>query len=72
MKRFRIKKDDSISFIEFKADTTQEIYDYILKSDPLNLECYLIDCVVDDMEINCREFRQSFEDGECPFDLSFF
>ncbi len=72
MNRFRIKKDDSMSHIEFKANTTQEIYNYIEKQDPLNLESYMIDCTVDDIEVDCQEFRVAFREGECPADLSFF
>ena len=68
-KRFRVKnyRDE----IVFKADTTQEIYEFLERQD-LGLNSYLIECLVDDIEIDADEFLEAFRDGECPGDLQFF
>jgi len=70
MKRF-IARNDSSRQIEFEADSTQEIYDF-LKTKDLGLDGYYIECRVDDIEIHSNEFTDAFEEGESPKDLQFF
>lgn len=70
IKRF-VVRNDSTRFIEFEANTTDEIYEF-LKTKDLGLDGYYIECRVDDIEIHSNEFTEAFEDGECPGDLQFF
>lgn len=68
-KRFRVH--DWENCVVFKADTTEEVFQWLKKQD-LGLASFRIECLVDDIEIDSEEFMQAFYDGECPGDLQFF
>lgn len=71
MKRFRVR-DNEGNLPLFKANTTQECYDYLLKEKTPN-KTFTIEDVKDDIDwITDVEFMESFSIGECPEDLSFF
>lgn len=71
MKRFRILNQRD-GFVEFKAETTQEIFDQLNTKLDTALESYMIDDVIDDIEVSDIDFLAAFYDGECPGDLQFF
>jgi hypothetical protein len=73
MKRFKVRKTDGgyDNTIVFNADTTQECYNYLLKQD-MGLNSFMVECNVDDIEIDADEFMEAFREGECPMDLQFF
>lgn len=72
MERFKIKKQEpnDDNFV-FRANTTQECYDFLLKQD-MGLYSFFVECIADEIEIDADEFMSAFRDGECPEDLQFF
>lgn len=71
MKRFRILNHDQSRSVVYKCETTQEVYEYLLKQDR-GLNRFIIECVVDDMEVEADEFMTAWEEGERPGDLQMF
>lgn len=70
MKRFKII--NSSKNVVYTADTTQECYEYLLTQD-LGLNRFMIECTVDDIEIDSDEFiLEIVKFGECPIDLQKF
>jgi len=70
-KRFRVR-DAEGNLPLFKADTTQECYDYLLTVDAVNKN-FTVEDVDDDIDwITGDEFMEAFKSGECPMDLQFF
>lgn len=69
MKRFKIINSSKI--VVYTADTTQECYKYLLKQD-MSLQSFMVECTIDDIEIDADDFMKTFNDGECPIDLQKF
>lgn len=69
--RFRVR-DAEGNLPLFKADTTQECYDYLLKVKTPN-KTFTIEDAEDDIDwITDEEFMDAFSRGERPGDLQFF
>lgn len=69
MTRFRILNADRN--VVFKAHTTKQCYEFLLKQD-MGLHVFDVEDIKDDIEIDADEFMQAFRDGERPEDLQFF
>ena len=69
MKRFKVRNTDR--YIVFNADTTRDCYDFLLTQD-MGLNSFMVECNVDDIEINGDDFIESFKCGDCPVDLQYF
>lgn len=69
--RFRVR-DTEGNLPLFKADTTQECYEY-LKTVKTPNKNFTVEDTVDRIDwINDIEFMEAFAYGECPLDLQFF
>jgi len=71
MPRFRVRKIEYDNTIVFKGHTTKDCYEFLLKQD-MGLNRFMVECVLDDIEIDADEFMESFKEGENPEDLQFF
>lgn len=73
--RFRVRKQNPLGGvfnIVYKADTTQECYEFLQKQNDLKEYQYYIEDLEDDIFVWSDEFIQAFKEGECPQDLQFF
>jgi hypothetical protein len=72
IKRFRVRGKGLIDdHILYESSTTQECYEFLKKQD-MGLNSYMVECVVDDIEVDADDFMEAFRSGESPGDLQFF
>lgn len=69
MKRFRVTEDYNVVG---KFNTLQEVVDYCNGRDDISPSYLNVECLVDDITICCDELVGTFDEGECPEDLTFF
>lgn len=69
LKRFRIFDLNQEKLVK-KFDTTLECYDFLTEQERQNE--YMIDDVVDDIQVDWEVFMDAFNSGEYPGDLQMF
>ena len=68
MKRFRVSENLDFERIVAKFDTLQEVVDYCYSRKDISPSYLNVECLEDDIKIDCDELLGAFEDGECPMD----
>ena len=73
MKRFRVIEVVDYRVVVAKCDTLLEVVEYVHGvEEHIHPQYLYVECLVDDITINCDELLGSFEDGESPLDLQYF
>ena len=72
MKRFRITEDLGFEEIVAKFDTISEVVKYVYSREDITPAYLNVECLEDDIKIDCDELLGAWEDGERPEDLQFF
>jgi len=72
MKRFRVSENLDFEEIVAKFDTIEEVVEYVNGRDDISPAYLNVECLEDDIKIDCDELLGAWEDGERPEDLQFF
>ena len=72
MKRFRVTEDLDFETVVAKFDTLDEVVKYCYSRKDISPSYLNVECLVDDIKIDCDQLLGIWEDGERPGDLQFF
>ncbi len=72
MKRFRVVENLDFQKIVAKFDTIVEVVEYVYSRDDISPAYLDVECLEDDIKIDCDELLGVWEEGERPEDLQFF